>query len=108
MEIKHKNPAARTKIISGLLIILGVYISVGAIFYHFVEKWQWIDSFYFTVITLSTVGYGDFSPQTVAGKLFTMPYVFIGIGLFIAVANSLLKNRSQKVIAKRQLKNGKK
>lgn len=102
MDVKHMSAARRSKIVTGLLIILGIYISFGAVFYHLIEKWQWVDSFYFTVITLSTVGYGDFSPQTTAGKLFTMPYVFIGIGLFIAVANSLLRHRGQKTIEKRQ------
>jgi voltage-gated potassium channel Kch len=36
---------------------------------------------YFSVITLTTVGYGDFSPQTPAGKIFTMIYVLVGLGL---------------------------
>lgn len=90
-----------------LAILLGIYVWFGSIFYHFVEKWNWLDSVYFTVITLSTVGYGDFSPQTDVGKLFTIPYIFIGIGLFVAVANSLLRRRGQKALEKRQVKNGK-
>ncbi len=72
-----------------------VYICAGATFYHFVEKWNWLDSFYFSVISLATVGYGDFTPKTTLGKLFTMPFVFIGIGMFIAVANSFLKHRTE-------------
>ncbi len=45
---------------------------VGTTFYHFVEGWRWLDSLYFCVITLATVGYGDFSPRTDLGKVFTM------------------------------------
>lgn len=84
------------------LSLLGVYVGIGAVFYHAVEKWNWINSFYFTVITISTVGYGDFSPQTNAGKLFTMPFIFIGVGLFVAVANAFLRQRGKKVVARRK------
>lgn len=58
-------------------------------FYHFVEKWSWIDAFYFSVITIATVGYGDFSPQTNLGKLFTVGYILVGIGLFVTTTATL-------------------
>jgi hypothetical protein len=48
---------------------------------HLVLGWSVLDALYFSVITLTTVGYGDFSPQTPAGKKFTMIYVLIGLGL---------------------------
>lgn len=77
-------------------VLIGVflaYVTIGAVFYHLVEKWSWLDSIYFTVITLATVGYGDFTPKTDPGKIFTIFYIFIGIGLFIFTANNVLKNR---------------
>lgn len=85
-----------------LLVLLGLYVSGGAVFYHLVEGWGWLDSFYFTVITLSTVGYGDFSPQTHLGKLFTIPFIFIGVGLFVAVANAFLRQRGAKAARRRK------
>ena len=54
-------------------------------FYRFVEDLVWVDSIYFSVITLTTVGYGDFSPTTTTGKVFTIFYVLAGIGIFVAV-----------------------
>jgi voltage-gated potassium channel len=39
------------------------------------------------VITLTTVGYGDFSPSTTADKIFTMFYIFIGIGIILGFVN---------------------
>lgn len=74
-----RNPESR-----GLLGLTGLVIVSGATFYHFVEGWTWLDSFYFTVITLTTIGYGDFTPKTDVGKLFTMVYVFIGLGILLS------------------------
>ena len=37
---------------------------VGSIFYRVVEGWHLFDAFYFSVVTLATIGYGDFSPET--------------------------------------------
>ena len=62
-----------------LLSFLAIFaLTGGSIFYHIVEKWSWINSVYFSVITLTTVGYGDLLPTTNASKIFTMFYVFIG------------------------------
>ena len=78
-----------------MVAILLAYICVGAVFYHSIENWKWLDSFYFTVVTLATVGYGDFTPKTDAGKLFTMPFIFIGIGMFVYTANTFLRHRAE-------------
>lgn len=64
-------------------------IGLATVFYHFIEKWSWVDAFYFSVITVATVGYGDFSPQTVLGKLFTVGYILVGIGLFVTATATL-------------------
>jgi len=60
--------------------VVGI-IALGTLFYTNVEGWRPLDAFYFTIITLATVGYGDFSPKTDAGKIFTVVYVFVGLGV---------------------------
>lgn len=73
--------------------IVGVavfFIAAGTVFYHFVENLKWLDSLYFTVVTLATVGYGDITPKTDAGKLFTTFYIIFGITIFVALARVIV------------------
>lgn len=58
-----------------------VILLLGTWFYTKAEGWRALDAFYFTIITLTTIGYGDFSPKTDAGKIFTVFYIFVGLGL---------------------------
>ena len=60
--------------------VLGILL-LGTWFYAKVEGWRVLDALYFTITTLTTVGYGDFAPRTDAGKIFTIFYIFVGIGL---------------------------
>jgi voltage-gated potassium channel Kch len=76
--------AVRDKEFRGLFTLVLLLLFSGAWFYHTVEGWGWIDALYFTVITLSTVGYGDFSPTTPLSKIFTITYIFLGLGTLSA------------------------
>ncbi|MEM9035517.1 MAG: potassium channel family protein [Actinomycetota bacterium] len=67
-------------------------IAVGTVFYRFVEELRWLDALYFCVITLASVGYGDITPTTNAGKIFTMGYVVLGIGIFVALVTSIAQH----------------
>jgi voltage-gated potassium channel Kch len=64
-----------------LFLWLLAIILLGSWFYTRFEHWFFLDSVYFSITTLATVGYGDFSPQTAAGKIFTIFYIIIGIGM---------------------------
>jgi hypothetical protein len=66
----------------GLLFAALAALVTGTIFYHYVEGWSWLDSFYFCTITLATVGYGDFTPTDDVSRLFTILYVMFGAGIF--------------------------
>lgn len=74
-----------------LLAIIGALLGIGTIFYSNVEGWHWFDSLYFSVVTLATVGYGDLTPQTTLGKLFTMIYIFLGIGVLVAFGSKMVR-----------------
>ncbi|MFK7810084.1 MAG: potassium channel family protein [Saprospiraceae bacterium] len=72
-----------------LLLTTSFIIAIGSVVYHYLEGWEWLDCIYFSVITLTTIGYGDFSPQTDAGKIFTMFYILIGIGIILSFVNTV-------------------
>lgn len=71
-------------------------ITVATVFYRAVEGWAWIDAAFFATVTISTVGYGDLVPVTVAGKIFTMGYIVVGIGLFVAAGTALAEHLIRK------------
>jgi hypothetical protein len=53
-------------------------IAVGGIGFFTIEGMSAVNSFYFTTVLLTTVGYGDIVPVTPAGKLFATVYVLVG------------------------------
>jgi voltage-gated potassium channel len=85
-----------------LLVTTMLVLGIGATIYHYIEGWSWVDSFYFSVITLTTIGYGDFSPQTDTGKVFTIFYIMVGLGIILSFINTvhnhfrLAKSRQRK------------
>ena len=71
---------------------------VGTIVFHLVEKWSLLNSYYFSVVTLTTVGYGDFVPTTPFGKIFATFYIFMGIGIIATFAQTMVKRRGTKLV----------
>lgn len=72
-----------------VLALVAMTLASGTIFFHNVEGWSWIDAFYFSVTTMSTVGYGDLAPKSDFGKLFTTLYIVVAVGLFVALVSFL-------------------
>lgn len=72
-----------------LLVASGITLTTGTVCYHYIEGWPWLDALYFSTITLTTIGYGDFSPSSDLGKVFTIVYIIIGVGLILSFVNTL-------------------
>ena len=83
-----REPAFRSLLVAAAIVLL-----VGTVFYHYVEGWSWVDSLYFCTITLTTIGYGDFAPTTEAGRLFTIAYVLVGIGIITTFISAMASAR---------------
>jgi voltage-gated potassium channel len=70
------------------ITVVGVVI-VGTSLYALVEGWSWLDGFYMTVTTLTTVGFGEIRPLDTSGRVMTIGLIFSGVTLFL-LALSLL------------------
>lgn len=68
--------------IATLVVTLLTIIVGGTVFFRWAEGWSWLDSYFFTVVTLSTVGYGNLVPQTDIGKIGTTVFILMGLGIF--------------------------
>ncbi len=66
-----------------IFIYAAIVIGIGATLYHWLEGWSWLDSIYFVVITLTTIGYGDLHPTKPVTKIITIFYGINGILLLL-------------------------
>ena len=80
----------------GLAQLTLLLLATGTLFYWRVEDWTPLESLYFSVITLTTVGYGDLAPVTGLGRLFTAGYVLLGIGVIVALVTQLAAHATRR------------
>ena len=72
-----------------LPVVVGALLVSGTIFYWAAEDWTLIQALYFSVVTLATVGYGDLTPTSDYTRIFTIIYIFIGVGVLVLFLSSL-------------------
>jgi hypothetical protein len=77
------------------VVALGSYFLGAWAFWHRTQGWTMGESFYYGVVTLTTVGYGDYCAKTRAGKLFATAYIGIGVTLVASIlVGAVAKNLS--------------
>ena len=80
--------------------ILLCVVVVGTIGLMVFEQLPPLDAFYFLIVTIATVGYGDIHPLTPAGKILVMVIIVTGVGCFVGVAansiESMIDERERK------------
>lgn len=98
------TPSQRTLMLQTISFV--VYLLLGALVFSTVEGWDFLDAVYWADVTLLTVGLGDFSPSTHAGRSLLFPFAFGGIvmvGLVIGSIRSLILERGKQKMAARFL-----
>ena len=86
-----------------LRIFLGVFLAVvllGTLGFAVVENLRLSDAFYFTIVTVGTVGYGDIHPTTQMGKVLAILVIVMGVGTFLGVianATEIMLNRRERL-----------
>lgn len=100
-EQQEAQLKSQTSQFSLVVLALLLLILASTTFFRFIEDWSWLDSYYFTIVTIATVGYGDLTPTTDIGKFGATVVIILGIGLFSTFASMLLKRRALKGIRKK-------
>ncbi len=80
-----------------IFIYAGANMVVGALIYRWLEDWSWLDSFYFVMITLTTIGYGDLHPTTSLTKLITIFYSLNGVAILLMLLGEIQRVRQEQV-----------
>jgi voltage-gated potassium channel len=100
------NMLAGLKKIRFLIILPIAVLLIGTVGFMLLEDLSFIDAFYFTMVTISTVGYGDIAPTTAASKGFSIFLIIIGIGTFLTIVTTvtqMLIQRGQSHIRRHRL-----
>jgi hypothetical protein len=88
----------RFRILAGAAIGLLV---VGTVAYRLLEDWSWVDSLYFSVVAVTTVGFGDLTPSTDGSKLFTVVYILSGITIITTFLRMRMSRRGSRMAQNR-------
>jgi voltage-gated potassium channel len=73
---------SRVRIRVVLLAVFGA-ILLGTIMFHVLEGWSILDSLYVTAQTVTTVGFGDLTPRTPAGRAFAAIFMMVSVGVVL-------------------------
>lgn len=94
------------QIIRPIIVIIFV-ISFGTIGYSIIERWNPFDSLYMTIITLTTVGYGEVHPLSKAGKFFTIILILSGVGAMLYAlgsgAKTLIEGELREILGRKKV-----
>ena len=91
LDREQKSRAYKALSASAVSLIL-----VGTVVMKFIEDWTWVDALYFSVVTVTTVGFGDLTPESDAGKLFTVFYIIVGVGIIATYLNARLEHNARR------------
>ncbi len=72
-----------------LPVAAGALVLTGTLFYWRFEDWTLIESLYFCVVALTTVGFGDLHPTSAGTQIFTIVYILTGFGVLVALLTSV-------------------
>lgn len=82
------------------IIIVFTWISIGIFTFHELEDWTWTQCFYYSVTTLTTVGYGDLVPTHDLSRFVAAWYILIGVTITLGalgyIGSYYLEKRMQK------------
>ncbi len=88
LRLMFADPLRQLQLSLALLLCL---VAVGTVGYMVLEEMSWADALYMTVITLTTVGFGEVKPLSPTGRLFTIGLIMVGVGAAAWAARNLVE-----------------
>ena len=100
----YRNPLLRLR----LALLLGAsLLAGGTLGYMGIEHMRFLDALFMTVITLSSVGYGEVRPLDVVGEIFTIVLILVGLGtaawLFTTVIETFVSEQTLLLLSKKRM-----
>ena len=87
--------------------LLFLVLAIGTIGYTLIEGWSFFDSFYMTLITMTTIGYTEVHSLSKAGRFFNISLIIFGVGVVAYTASNLirfvLEGEIQKALGRRKM-----
>jgi voltage-gated potassium channel len=74
-----------------VVLFSALLVALGTVGYMLIENWSLLDSLYMTVITLSTIGYGEVHAVSQSGRIFTLVLIVLGVGFFLYVIGNVVQ-----------------
>lgn len=97
---KFKEVDWKQKVFTAAVLMILVLLT-GSVAFMYIENLHFSESFYFCIVTSTSVGYGDYGPASHTGKIFAIFYILASISL---VAFSLTRFASAKIERDIQIK----
>jgi voltage-gated potassium channel len=89
------------------LTMLVLVIAMGSVGYMFIEQWNFLDSLYMTVITITTVGFKEVGEVSTEGRIFTLVIILMGMGIMAyalgMVAQVMVELQVRSILGRRKL-----
>ena len=89
-----------------LFLLIGI-LMFGTLGYMIIERWRLLDALYMTVITITTVGYGEIRTVSEVGRIFTIALIFLGMGVVAymlgMVAQTMVEFHVSSIVGRRKL-----
>ena len=73
------------------ILVSAILVALGTAGYMLIEGWPVLDSLYMTVITFSTVGFGEIRQLSPAGRIFTLILIVLGVGFVAYVIGNVIQ-----------------
>ncbi len=106
MVSRQRQTTVAGKLAYAVTLLLVIF-TIGTMGFHLVEGWNLLDSFYMTLITVTTIGYQEISPLSTAGRLINIMIIVMGVGTvaytFAAFTQFIVEGEVQRIVGRRRL-----